>query len=340
MQISLADARDLAVRFLVRHAMPDDHARMVADHLVYAATAGHAFAGLPRLLPIGERLRQHGPGGEIRTLKETDKSALIDGANVIGYVTSVLGMDKAIALAKRGGIGIVGVNGSWFSGLLRFYVERAADAGLIGIHAANSTATVAPHGGADRLLGTNPIAFAFPSVDAPLVIDFATASVMWGDVIYHGQLGKPLPRGCALDGDGRPTTDPAQALAGAILGWGGARGYSVAMIVQALGILAGSDPVIGDAGRWGYLFIAIDPELLMPLGTFRERIGALAATIEQSRPVPDGDAVRVPGGATRARIDAANRRGSIELDDALYRQIANACRLGVRRRVAAFDAGS
>ncbi|MBB5498816.1 Ldh family oxidoreductase [Paraburkholderia sp. MM5384-R2] len=326
MQISHADAHDLAVRFLVRHEMPEPHARMVADHLVYAAKAGHTFAGLPRLLPIAERLRKSGTGGEIRTLKETDKSALIDGANVNGYVTSVLGMDKAIELARRSGVGIVGVNNSWFSGLLRFYVERAADSGLIGIHAANSTATVAPLGGADKLMGTNPLAFAFPSVNAPLVIDFATASVMWGDVIYHGQLGKPLADGCALDHGGRPTTDPAQALAGAILGWGGARGFSVAMIVQALGILAGSDPVIGDAGKWGYLFIAIDPGLLLSLDTFRERIGELTAAIERSRPVPGGETVRVPGSATQLRIDTANGRGWIELDEAIYRCIDDASR--------------
>ncbi len=324
MKINFADARKLGVSWLVSHGMPNEHAAIVTDHLIYAATAGHAFAGLPRLIPLAERLLEDGPGGDIRTLKETDKSALIDGANVNGYVTSLMGMDKAIALAKKGGVGIVGVNNSWYSGLLRYYVERASEQGLIGIHAANSTARVAPHGGADRLLGTNPIAFAFPGADGALVVDFATSAIMWGDVIYHGQLGRPLAEGLAVNSEGRPTLDPASALAGAILGWGGARGFGVSMIVQALGILAGSDPIVEEAGKWGYFFMAIDPELLMPLPLFKERIASLRSSIENSRPVPGGTAVRAPGSGSQARIEAGRARGYIELDDEIYRRLTAA----------------
>ncbi|MGF6916046.1 Ldh family oxidoreductase [Paraburkholderia sp. BL10I2N1] len=321
MKINTTEAHGVAVAFLVRRGMSEEHARMVADHLIYAMLAGHAYAGLPRLIPMAERLRKTGTGGTIRTVKETDKSALIDGANVNGYVTSVMAMKKAMALAKASGVGIVGVNNSWFSGLLRYYVEPPANEGFISIHAANSTARVAPHGGADSLLGTNPIAFAFPGDPSPLVIDFATSQLMWGDVIYHGQLGKPLPPDCAVDPQGRRTTDPAAALAGAILGWGGARGFSVSLIVQALGILAGSDPIVGEAGKWGYLFMTINPELLMPLDEFKQRIGVLRSSIEGSRPIEGGGPVRVPGSATDARLAEGRARGWIEIEDEIYRRL-------------------
>jgi LDH2 family malate/lactate/ureidoglycolate dehydrogenase len=323
MKIPTLEARALAIAFLVRHGMSAEHAQVVADHLIYATRAGHAFAGLSRLLPIAERLRRTGVGGEIRIVSQTDKSAVIDGANVIGYVTSLLGIDTAIGLARKGGVGIVGVNNSWFSGMLRYYVERAADAGLIGIHAANSTAIVAPFGGADRVLGTNPFAFAFPAEGPPLVIDFATAAIMWGDAVYHQQLGKPLPPGCAVDSAGAPTVDPGSALTGAILGWGGARGFAVSMAVQALAILAGSDSVVGEAGKWGYLFIVIDPELLMPLDDFKQRIAALRFAVEGSRPIPGGPPVRVPGTATQVRLAAAVRNDWIEIDDEILRRIAS-----------------
>ncbi|PSL82565.1 lactate dehydrogenase [Variovorax sp. WS11] len=321
MKLTLEDAKALAVAFLVRHEMPEDHAGTVADHLVYASLAGHSFAGLSRLLPIAENLRRRGPGGTIRTLHETDKSALIDGANVNGYVTSLLGMDKAIELAKKSGVGIVGVNNSWFSGMLRYYVERAARADMIAMHAANSAARVAPYGGIDRVLGTNPIAFAFPAEGQPLVVDFSTAAIAWGDVLFHQQTGRPLPEGRAVDADGRPTVDPVAAIAGAFLPWGGARGSSLAIIVQALGILAGSDPVIGEAGKWGYFFMALDPRLLMPTPDFKNQMQTLRASIESSRPMPDGDSVRTPGAGSQASVEAGRARGWIEVADEVYEAV-------------------
>jgi len=320
-RLSLDDARAVAIDFLLRQQMPEDHAGMVADHLIYATLAGHDFAGFSRLLPLALRLRERGTGGTIRVVHETDKSAVIDGADVNGYVTSVIGMDKAIAMAKKSGVGIVGVNNSWFSGMLRYYVERAAHADLIGIHAANSTARVAPYGGIDRLLGTNPLAFACPAEGSPLVIDFASASLMWGDVIYHEQLGRPLPEGRAVDAQGRPTLDPMSALAGAILPWGGPRGSGVSVLVQALGILGGSDPIVGEAGKWGYFFMAIDPGLLMPLADFKQRIASMRDAIESSRPAPGGPPVRAPGRSSQRNIEQGRARGWIEVDDEIYRAL-------------------
>jgi L-2-hydroxycarboxylate dehydrogenase (NAD+) len=320
-QLDLDTARHLAIAFLTRHRMPADHAAMVADHLIYATLAGHDFAGFSRLLPVADMLRERGPGGTITTVHETDQSAQLDGANVNGYVTSVIAMDKAIALAKRSGVGIVGVSNSWFSGMLRYYVERAANAGLVGMHAANSTARVAPFGGIDRLLGTNPIAFAFPTREEPMVIDFSTSSLMWGDVLYHQQTGRPLPSARAVDAAGTPTLDPAAALQGAILAWGGVKGSALSVIVQVLGILGGSDAVVGENGRWGYFFMALDPELLMPAADFRQRVSSLQDQLQASRPVPGAAPVRAPGSGAEQRIRAGRARGWIEVDEAIYEAV-------------------
>lgn len=321
-KLSLIEARDIAVAYLTHHGMPAEHADMVADHLIYATLAGHDFAGLSRLQPIAGMLAERGPGGAITTVRETGISALIDGANVNGYVTSVLAMDKAIELARHGGVGVVGVSNSWFSGMLRYYVERAAEADLIGMHAGNSSARVAPFGGIDRLLGTNPLAFAFPSTVHPLIVDFSSASLMWGDVLYHQQIGRPLPEGRAVDPDGAPTLDPEAALRGAILAWGGVRGSALSMVIQALGILGGSDPVVRDGGgRWGYFFMALDPELLMPLQAFKQNIQSLQDQVENSRPVPGGPPVRVPGSAAAARVREGRERGWLEVDEPIYEAI-------------------
>jgi L-2-hydroxycarboxylate dehydrogenase (NAD+) len=316
-RLQLDEARTLAVRFLVARGMRVVHAEMVADHLIYAHLAGHHFAGFSRLVPIARELKIRGAGGEIKVLRETPISTQYDGANIIGYATSLIAVDKAIALAKTSGIGVVGVSNSWFSGMLRYYVARAAEVGLIGIHAANSTARVAPFGGIDRKLGTNPIAFGFPADDHPLVIDFASASLMWGDIDYHRQLGKALPEGLAIASDGQPTTDPASALAGAILPWGGHRGSALSVIVQALGIFAGSDPIIAEHGQWGYLFVVIDPEVLQPLTEFKQSVKAMRDGIGASRPAPNKSAVRTPGSETTNKVLTNRARGWIEIDEAI-----------------------
>ncbi len=321
MRLTLKDARELATATLLRVGLPRDHAEIVAAHLVHAAGAGHTFAGLPRLVALAEIIKKRGPGGPITTLSETPQSAVIDGADVNGYVTSLIGMDKAIELAEKTGIGIVGVRNSWYSGLLAYYVERAARKGLVGFHAANSTARVAPHGGADRIFGTNPMAFAFPADGEPLIVDFSSAKMAWGDVLYHQKLGLPLPEGTAVDPDGAPTLDPAQALAGAILPWGGARGMGVATIVQVLGILAGSPPIMQETGGWGYFFLAFKPGLLMPLDDFKHRVDALRRAVESSRPSAGNDAVRMPGTGSRNRSRETASRDLIEIDDEIYRSI-------------------
>jgi L-2-hydroxycarboxylate dehydrogenase (NAD+) len=323
MKLSFEDAKDLATRYLVRQGMLAEHAGIVADHLIYATNAGHDFAGLSRLLPIAEQLARRGTGGAITTVRETANSALMDGGNVIGYVTSLIAMDKAVTLAKKSGIGVVGLNNSWFSGMLRYYVERAAQQDMIAIHACNSTARVAPYGGIDRLLGTNPLAFACPATGAPLIIDIGSSAMMWGDVIFHQQTGRPLPDGLAVDTEGHPTVDPASALAGAIKTWGGPRGSAISMMVQALGILGGSDPIIGESGKWGYFFMAIDPGLLMPVGELKTRVDSMREQIEGSRPAPGGAAVRTPGSSGTQRLREAQARGWLEVDEAIRRAISS-----------------
>lgn len=321
MQLSLQEAMDLAASALERSGMPRKHADIVATHLVHAASVGHTFAGLPRVLAIAEVLGKNGPGGEIRIVHETPLSAAIEGAGVNGYVTSLMGMDKAIELAEKSGVGIVGVRNSWYSGLLAYYVERAARKGLVGFHAANSMARVAPFGGADAIFGTNPMAWGFPADDDPLIVDFASSKIAWGDVIYHHKLGKELEEGNAVDPDGNPTRDPLQALAGAILPWGGARGLGAATIVQVLGILAGSHPVIRDIDGWGYFFLAFRPDLLMPLDEFRNGVAALRTRVESSRPMAGSSSVRMPGSGSRRRLKETMNRGYIKIDDETYQAI-------------------
>lgn len=314
------DARALAVSVLVHHGMPESHARDVATHLVDAMVTGHAFAGLPRVPAIVSELAKRGPGGDIRVTERTPVSATVDGAGVNGYVVSLVAVEKAIELARRSGIAVVGGCNTWFSGRLAYYVERIAKAGLVALHGANTAARVAPFGGAERILGTNPLAFAFPCEGEPIVLDIGTSAVTWGETLLRQATGRPLDAGTAVDANGRETLDPAEALAGAFLSWGGARGGAISMAAQLLAVLGGSEPVVKDDGLSGFFFLAFEPELLMPAREFASRAAQLRDIVRRSRPALGRDAVRMPGDRSQqARRERGD--GEVEVDPAVYRRL-------------------
>ena len=325
MQLTISEATDLVVRALTRHRMSERCARRVADHLVDAALCGHEFSSLPRVLAIVEELRSRPPAGEIRVVRETATSALIDGGDNIGYAVSITAIDKAVEICAKSGVAIVGVNNTWFSGRLAYYVERAARQGYVAIHTTNTTGRVAPFGGIDRILGTNPIAIAFPGEDDPLIIDLGTSATSWGDVVLSRAKGEALPAGVAVDADGRPTVDPEAALAGAFLPWGGQRGSGLSLAIQLLGVLAGSPVVIDDASSFGLFFLVFDPKLLMPGEQFRSRVSDLRKVIRASRPADGVAKVRVPGDGSMAKRRRALAAGVIQLDDRVYSRILELC---------------
>ena len=320
MLLPQAEARELAVRILVRHRMPRPHAEVVAGHLMDAMLAGHAFAGLPRLPAIVGELERKGPGGSIRVTAETPVSASIDGGDINGYVVSLVAADKAVEIARHSGIAVVGAHNTWFSGRLAYYVERIAKAGLVAVHTANTLALVAPFGSADRILGTNPIAFGFPCGDRPVILDIGTSAVTWGEALLRQATATPLDPNTAVDPRGRPTTDAGEALAGAFLGWGGARGSCIAFAAQILGILAGSDPVLRDSRNFGLFFLAFRPDLLLAADLFAERVAALREAVRRSRPAEGSGEVRMPGDRSQQMRDA-NVAAPVELDSAVYERL-------------------
>uniref|UniRef100_A0A9E7ZTJ5 Ldh family oxidoreductase n=1 Tax=Bosea sp. NBC_00436 TaxID=2969620 RepID=A0A9E7ZTJ5_9HYPH len=317
MDIGFGDARALVVAILTKYRVSEAHAGIVAEHLIDAAAAGHPFAGLPRVLALVEQLKQRPQAGEISFKQTSPNSVLIDGAGHNGYVTSLLGVDRAIELARTTGVGFVGIKDTWFSGRLAYYVERAARAGFVAVHSANTLARVAPAGGIDRIFGTNPIAFAFPGEPDPLVIDFGTGMTTWGDVLLREKLGRPLDPGVAVDREGQPTLDPRSALDGAFLPWGGHRGYGISLVVQLLAILCGSRVVVDEVSACGFFFLVFDPSMFMPVSQFRTEVAELVSRIETSRPAPGVPRVRVPGRSSTAARKAAQEKGVIPVDDAI-----------------------
>ena len=323
MQLTITEATDLAVRALTRAGMSAENARITADHLVDAALCGHEFSSLPRVLALAEALRGKPPAGPTRVVRENHCSALLDGGDNVAYVVSIHAIDKALEIARKNGVAVVCANNAWFSGRLAYYVERAARQGFIAMHTTNATARVAPHGGVDPLMGTNPFAIAFPGAgdDDPIIIDIGTSASTWGDVVLARTKGVPLPEGVAVNAAGQPTTDPQQALDGAILPWGGPRGSGLALAIQLLGILAGSELVIDNIGNYGLFFMVIDPKLFMPSDQFPARVSAFRQVITANRAVEGGSAVRVPGDSSQQKRRLNREKGVIFLDEKVYARL-------------------
>jgi LDH2 family malate/lactate/ureidoglycolate dehydrogenase len=321
MQLGIEEATDLGVRVLVRHGCTPEHARIVADHLVEAALCGHEFSSLPRLIAIVNELKTKERPGAVRITREDGCFAHVDGGDHVAYVTSLVAVDKGIDICRRTGIACVTASNTWFSGRCAYYVERAARQGFVAMHTTNTTARVAPFGGTERLMGTNPFAIAFPSLDDPMVIDIGTSAITWGDVVLMQTKGEPLPDGVAVDPQGGLTLDPAAALEGAFLTWGGQRGSALSIAVQLLGVLAGSRPVIEQTGDFGLFFVLIDPERIAPGGAFKKAVSAMRETIASNRPMKAGDPVRVPGDGSQRRRQHAIQRGTIPIDDKVHARI-------------------
>ena len=325
MQLTIADATELAVRTLVRHKMAEPHARLVAAHLVDTALCGDEFSSLPRLLAIVEELQRRQPPREIRIERETANSALIDGGDNIAYVVSDVAIDKAVDICGRSGVAVVGANNTWYGGRLAYYTERVARKGYVVLHACNAIARVAPFGGIDRIMGTNPLSIAFPSEDEPFVLDIGTSATSSGDVVLSRAKGERLPPAVAIDADGLPTDDPNAALAGAFLAWGGQRGSGLALAIQMLGVMVGSPITIKEVSSYGLFFIVFDPQLFMPAKQFRARVSEFRNAVHFSRPAPGVSQVRLPGEGSAHRRKRALAAGVIEIDDRIYARILKLC---------------
>jgi LDH2 family malate/lactate/ureidoglycolate dehydrogenase len=225
------------------------------------------------------------------------------------------GAKAAIAKAASHGIALIGITNSWMSGRSAHFVEMIARADLVAVHTASAARAVAPFGGIRPALGTNPIAFALPTSRGPVVFDMGTAAFMMTELMLRERRGESLPSGVAVDAAGTPTTDPASARLGALLPFGGYKGFGLALMVQALGVLAGS--ALDVEGDNGFLFIVFRPDLLTALDEFKREMTALIDRVKATPRAAGVDEIRIPSERAFRDRERALADG-IEIDRAVY----------------------
>jgi LDH2 family malate/lactate/ureidoglycolate dehydrogenase len=301
----------------------------IADHLIDCELRGLHYGGLARAISIAERIERTGGSGErrrpIAILHETPVSVRLAGGDHIGYVVAHRATTLAIEKAGGAGIAVVGASDTWYTGMLSYYAEMAAARGLVSIIASNASPWVAPYGATEGRLGTNPICFGFPGKEDPIILDIGTSAIIHAEVTLARRLGHDLPENVAYDPNGLPTRDPAAALAGAFAAWGGHKGSGLAIVVQLLGILAGSPAIPPELAGFGYLIVAMRPDLMGPAETFRENVSAFADAVRFARPMEGGAPVRMPFDRSRRERQRRLAENAIEISDVLFTQLRRIC---------------
>jgi LDH2 family malate/lactate/ureidoglycolate dehydrogenase len=245
--------------------------------------------------------------------------AVVDGHDGFGQVVAAAAVEVAQNLAREHGVGLVAARGSNHLGAVGYYTRLMAERGFVGFVVSGGGPRIAPWGGAEPLLATNPWSFAFPVADrAPLVVDVSNGAVLTGSVDDAAARGERIPLDWALDAQGRPTEVAAEGAAGSLLAFGGAKGTALTLALEMLasvvtgGAFSRQVPSIADPTRpqqLGHLFLALEVGRFMPPEEMRARAAQLVDWITGSRPVEGGPPVRAPGDRGAATASERSRAG-------------------------------
>lgn len=308
---------DFSVAVLSRLGVPRVAAETTTNCLLHAELRGHASHGLVRLPVYSRRLQAGVVKADPLTavVQDTGPLCRVDGDNGLGPVVGRFSMLEAIARAKQFGIGMASAFMSNHFGPAAFYTEMAMAERCIGIAASNAPPNMAPFGGRERFLGTNPLSVAVPAGKVPVVFDMASSVVARGNIILAAQRSEPIPEGWALDPDGNPTTDAKLGLLGAVLPFGGAKGSAISLLIDILsGVLSGASygrhlntlEDLQSVQNLGHFFAAIDVGRFMPAEEFLGRMDDLVSQLKSSPTAPGVREILAPG-----EIEA-KKKGEIE----------------------------
>lgn len=306
--IEAAQLARVASGLLQAAGIPDASATTVADALVEADLQGQASHGVMLLPMYLERIRLGSVSCrvEARVVSERGAVVVLDAGHALGQLTADQAMTIAIGRAHEYGMGAVTVRHAFHFGVAARYALAAARSGCVGIALCNTRPLMPAPGGAERIVGNNPLSTAFPTDDGvPLVLDMATSEAAMGRIRMAEAERKSIPPGWATDSEGRPTNDPAAAIRGMLLPAGGAKGFGLAFMIDLLcGALSGGAwgeavrPLFGDPAvpyDCSHFFLAMDVAFFGDRDEVAAACARAAARIRASRPAPGVERVYAPG---------------------------------------------
>ncbi|HVB96746.1 MAG TPA: Ldh family oxidoreductase [Chloroflexota bacterium] len=312
--------------------MTESNATRLADSLVFADRRGVHSHGVLRVPEYVRKLMTDGvdPLGEPRTVQDNGICLVVDGGNSMGQIGAHYAMEQAIFRARESGLAAAAIRGSNHCGSLAYFAMQALPEGMIGIATTNALPTMAPWGGAEPILGINPVAIAVPArSEFPVVYDAAFSASSHGKIRIYQQRGETLPDGWALDRDGKPTTDPAAAILGLLMPIGDFKGTALATIMGILSsLLSGASfgTELGNMtdgprpGQDGHFVLALRISAFVDLDVFRSRVDRIVQEIHECRRAPGVDRIFAPG-EREALTEIAYARDGIPLTEATLRDL-------------------
>ncbi len=323
--LSIDEAHKLVSDALISANTTPNNAASVARALVGAEISGQSGHGLSRVPTYSAQSRSGKVDGHAvpQATKARPGLLLIDAGLGFAYPAFDLMMEHLPDMVRDQGIASVAIRQSHHFGQAGAHCERLAEEGFCAFVYGNAPKSIAPWGGKSPRLGTNPIAFAAPMPNGPpLVIDLAVSRVARGKIMAANNLGQSIPEGWALDQDGKPTTNAADALGGTMIPIGEAKGAALALMVEVMSAcLTGSNLAFqassffegeGPAPNVGQTILALDP-IAFSGETFFEQMAVLEAAYNE-------DGARLPG-TRRFELREDARNNGIEVADALMEKI-------------------
>jgi LDH2 family malate/lactate/ureidoglycolate dehydrogenase len=322
-RVSIGSIRSLIQDALMVADLPREDAAVCARLMGEADLTGADAHGVFRLPQYVRRLKAGGfnPQPNIMVQRLAPATALVDGDNAMGHLVMSRAAETAIAIAREMGVSWVGVRRSNHAGPAGLYAEMPAAAGMVGIYAAVANANhMAVWGGADPLLGTNPLAIGVPAGAGPMVLDMATTVVSYGTVKNYALQAKPMEKGWMVNtATGEDIVDAKRAAEGLLLPIGGYKGSGLAVM---LGLIAGplNRAVFGadvidfnadDASETntGHVILALDIARFLPLADYKAEVDRHVRDLKESKKLPGVDEIRMPGERRLACRDDRVRNG-------------------------------
>jgi LDH2 family malate/lactate/ureidoglycolate dehydrogenase len=344
-KVALSELRSFCEEALQRLGVSAGNAAVVADNLLDANLRGIDTHGIARLPNYAARIRSGGidPKGEVTIVSDRPSVIVLDGNQGPGQVAAARGMRMAIERARERGIASAAVRNSNHLGTLSYFALMALPEEMIGFAVSGAGPGLAPWGGAEPLLGSNPWSVAIPAgKHPPIVVDMANGVVISGKIRAAADRGEPIPGGWALDSAGRPTTDAKAAVAGSVFPFGGAKGSALTLMLEVMAsVLTGAaySTGVGDLSelarpqRVGHLFMALRIDHYLPPDEFRSRADDLLDKLVSSRLAEGHSEIRIPG-ARGARMQEERTAEGIPIPAGVRDQLNKlAAELGMERSI-------
>jgi len=328
--------KELVVKIFTSNLLKREDAETVAELLIEAELIGVKTHGLSRLSNYILRLRKGitNPKPNIKEIISDGPLGLIDGDHGQGQVIGITALNLATKKCEKYGISYVGVRNSGHLGALGLLSKRIAAKNMIGIVTSNTSPAMAPTGATHPFLGNNPIAISIPNPNLnedPYTLDFALSITARGNIILANREGREIPLDWAIDSSGKPTSNPEEALAGAILPLGAHKGSGLAIMIEILaGVLNGSHYGSGVASMeppdltrplgYGNIFFCLDPSRLMKYEEFNKKLIDYITQLRSQPKAVGVEEILLPGEREAVNFNK-NMNNGLELSEATLRDL-------------------